>query len=85
MFCDYFPFLLYSQSTEEKLEKRLEEAKVLETSAVLELKRLGQEIIEEVEKREEVGAECRQVTTKVNRATSLGNSRFSCDVIIFQN
>ena len=44
VFCAYIPFLLYSQSTEEKLEKRLEEAKVLETSALLELKRLGQEI-----------------------------------------
>ena len=64
VFRNYFPFLLHSQSTKEKLEKRLEEAKVLETCAVLQCERLYQEIIKEA--KEKLGAGCGPVATKVN-------------------
>ena len=67
MSCNYFPFLLQSQSTEEKLEKMLEEAKVLETCAILQCERLYIEIIKKA--KEELGAGCGPVTTKVSWAT----------------
>ena len=59
------PSTSQTQNIEEKLEKKLQEAKVLETSSVLQCERLYKEIIEEA--KENLGAD-QPVTVKVNWA-----------------
>ena len=61
----WLPSTFQSQNIEEKLEKKLQEAKVLETSSVLQCERLYKEIIEEA--KENLGAD-QPVTVKVNCA-----------------
>lgn len=61
----WLPSTSQTQNIEEKLEKKLQEAKVLETSSVLQCERLYKEIIEEA--KENLGAD-QPVTVKVNWA-----------------
>lgn len=61
----WLPSTFQPQNIEEKLEKKLQEAKVLETSSVLQCERLYKEIIEEA--KENLGAD-QPVTVKVNCA-----------------